>query len=43
MSEELKAKVQAQFGAATDAYATSEIHAKGESLDVAAGVSPAPT
>ena len=34
MSEELKAKVQAQFGAATDAYATSEIHAKGESLDL---------
>lgn len=32
MSEELKAKVRAQFGASSDAYATSEIHAKGESI-----------
>ena len=32
MSDELKAKVQAQFGAASGAYVTSEIHAKGESL-----------
>lgn len=34
MSDDIKAKVQAQFGAATDGYATSEIHAKGESLGV---------
>jgi len=34
MTDELKAKVQAQFGAATDGYATSEIHAKGESLAI---------
>jgi ubiquinone/menaquinone biosynthesis C-methylase UbiE len=32
MSDELKAKVQAQFGVSSDAYATSDIHAKGESL-----------
>lgn len=32
MSDELKAKVQTQFGAATDGYATSDIHARGESL-----------
>jgi ubiquinone/menaquinone biosynthesis C-methylase UbiE len=34
MSNELKAKVQAQFGAAVDSYAASDIHAKGESLEV---------
>jgi ubiquinone/menaquinone biosynthesis C-methylase UbiE len=34
MSSELKAKVQSQFGASTEAYATSEIHAKGESLTI---------
>ncbi|MCK6630319.1 MAG: class I SAM-dependent methyltransferase [Anaerolineae bacterium] len=32
MSDEQKAKVQAQFGAASEGYASSEIHAKGESL-----------
>ena len=32
MSDELKARAQAQFGASADAYATSSIHAKGESL-----------
>ncbi len=32
MSEELKSKVQAQFGASSDAYAVSDVHAKGESL-----------
>ncbi len=34
MSEDHKAKVQAQFGAATNGYATSHIHARGESLGV---------
>ncbi len=34
MSDDLKAKVQAQFGASTDKYATSEVHAKGESLAI---------
>jgi ubiquinone/menaquinone biosynthesis C-methylase UbiE len=34
MSDEQKAKVQAQFGPSSDAYATSDVHAKGESLDV---------
>ena len=34
MSDEQKAKVQAQFGASADGYATSEVHAKGESLGV---------
>ncbi len=34
MSDELKAKVQSQFGASSDAYASSEIHARGESLEV---------
>lgn len=34
MSDELKAKVQSQFGASSDAYASSDIHAKGESLEV---------
>lgn len=34
MSDELKAKVQTQFGASSDAYATSDIHARGESLAV---------
>jgi len=32
MSDELKAKARAQFGASADAYATSDIHARGESL-----------
>lgn len=32
MSDEQKAKVQAQFGAASDGYATSQVHAQGESL-----------
>lgn len=32
MADEQKAKVQAQFGAASEGYATSEVHAKGESL-----------
>ena len=32
MSDELKAKVQAQFGASSDAYAVSDVHAQGESL-----------
>lgn len=34
MSDELKAKVQSQFGVSTDEYATSDIHAKGESLEI---------
>lgn len=34
MSDELKAKVQHQFGASSEAYASSDIHAKGESLAV---------
>ncbi len=34
MSDELKAKVQAQFGASAEGYATSDIHAKGESLGI---------
>lgn len=32
MSDELKARVQSQFGASSDAYASSDIHARGESL-----------
>jgi ubiquinone/menaquinone biosynthesis C-methylase UbiE len=32
MSEELKNKVQSQFGAAADDYATSDVHARGDSL-----------
>lgn len=32
MSDEQKAKVQAQFGPASESYASSEVHAKGESL-----------
>jgi ubiquinone/menaquinone biosynthesis C-methylase UbiE len=32
MSDEQKAKVQAQFGRSSDAYATSDVHARGESL-----------
>lgn len=32
MSDELKARVQSQFGSASDLYATSDIHARGESL-----------
>lgn len=32
MSAEQKAKVQAQFGPSSDAYATSDVHARGESL-----------
>lgn len=34
MNDERKAKVQAQFGAATEGYATSDIHARGESLAI---------
>lgn len=34
MSEEHKAKVKAQFGAATESYATSNVHAKGQSLNI---------
>lgn len=34
MSDELKAKVQSQFGASSEAYASSDIHARGESLGV---------
>ena len=33
-SNPLKAQAQAQFGAAADDYATSDVHAHGESLDV---------
>ena len=32
MSDDLKAKAQVQFGVSADAYATSSIHARGESL-----------
>ncbi|MCG8584141.1 MAG: class I SAM-dependent methyltransferase [Pirellulales bacterium] len=32
--DELKAKVQSQFGASTEHYATSDVHARGESLGV---------
>jgi ubiquinone/menaquinone biosynthesis C-methylase UbiE len=32
MTDDIKTKVQTQFGASTDGYATSDIHAKGESL-----------
>jgi ubiquinone/menaquinone biosynthesis C-methylase UbiE len=34
MSDELKAKAQAQFGASADAYAASDVHARGESLSI---------
>ncbi|MBN1218086.1 MAG: methyltransferase domain-containing protein [Anaerolineae bacterium] len=34
MANDLKAKVQTQFGAASEAYATSTIHAKGKSLKI---------
>jgi ubiquinone/menaquinone biosynthesis C-methylase UbiE len=34
MSDELKAKAQSQFGASADAYATSDVHARGESLAI---------
>jgi len=34
MSDDVKSKVQAQFGASADLYATSDVHAKGESLAV---------
>ncbi len=34
MTDDLKAKVQAQFGAAADGYATSDIHARGDSLGI---------
>ena len=36
MSEEHKARVQAQFGAAAEAYATSKAHAQGQSLAILA-------
>ncbi len=32
MTDDLKAKVQSQFGASADSYATSDVHAKGDSL-----------
>ncbi|MCB0167050.1 MAG: class I SAM-dependent methyltransferase [Anaerolineae bacterium] len=32
MSDELKAKVKSQFGVSADSYATSDVHAQGESL-----------
>ena len=31
MRDDLKTRVQSQFGAAADEYATSDIHARGES------------
>jgi len=34
MTDDIKARVQTRFGASTDGYATSDIHAKGESLDL---------
>lgn len=34
LSDEQKLKVQSQFGASTEAYATSDIHARGESLAI---------
>jgi len=34
MSDDIKTKVQTQFGPASDAYATSTVHAKGESLKI---------
>jgi ubiquinone/menaquinone biosynthesis C-methylase UbiE len=34
MSDEQKAKVQAQFGGAAEGYATSQVHAQGESLTI---------
>jgi ubiquinone/menaquinone biosynthesis C-methylase UbiE len=34
MPDDLKTKAQAQFGVSSDAYATSDIHAKGESLAI---------
>ena len=34
MSNDLKARARARFGAAADKYATSDIHARGDSLDV---------
>lgn len=44
MSDELKDKVRAQFGPASDAYATSDAHAQGESLDILVDlVQPQPT
>ncbi|MCB9078001.1 MAG: class I SAM-dependent methyltransferase [Anaerolineaceae bacterium] len=34
MSDELKAKVKSQFGVSADGYATSDVHAQGESLGI---------
>ena len=34
MSEDVKRLVQQQFGAASEAYATSGVHARGESLEL---------
>lgn len=34
MSDELKAKARSQFGASADAYAASDVHARGESLAI---------
>lgn len=36
MPDDIKAKVQTQFGGAADAYAVSTVHAKGESLQILA-------
>ena len=38
MSDKQKSKVQAQFGPAAEGYATSSVHAKGESLEILAGL-----
>lgn len=43
MPNDIKTKVQTQFGAASDAYATSTVHAKGESLQILTDlISPEP-
>lgn len=34
MANDLKAKARSQFGASAEAYATSDVHAKGESLSI---------
>jgi ubiquinone/menaquinone biosynthesis C-methylase UbiE len=44
VSNELKYKVRSQFGASADAYATSHVHANGESLTLlSALIAPQPT
>jgi ubiquinone/menaquinone biosynthesis C-methylase UbiE len=43
MPNDIKSKVQTQFGAASEAYATSAVHAKGESLQILTDlITPAP-